>query len=243
MAIVIAIIGLIAGAIMGGQSMIRSSRVNSIGTDVARYQAAVKTFKDSYTGLPGDMVNATTPWGIAAGTGSDNACFVFDSTGATATCNGDGDNSIDAWNETFRFWQHLTNAQMIEGNFTGTKGSANFDHDVGANCPASKVSGTGIGVTYSAASIASATQFAVIPNNYFVVGAETAGAMLTTGSLSPAEIEGLDNKMDDSLPGRGNLIAGPWDNCTSAANNADLDATYVLTSSKPECWFYYVDAF
>ncbi len=245
LAIVLAIVGLIIGAVMAGQSMVRANKVKSVTNDVSRYKSAASYFKERFTLYPGDLTNATNLWGIAAGaTGTDSTCFDSNSSGSIRTCNGDGDGTIDTYNETFRFWQHLSNAQMIEGNFTGTKGSNSYDHDVGVNCPATKMTNVGIGVTYSASSIATATQFGVIPYNYFVVGAEVADAMLTGSAFSPAEVQNLDNKLDDGAPGRGVIIAGPWGTCTNAASNADLSTTYKLTSTGTSlCWFYYTNAF
>ena len=244
LAIVLAIVGLIIGAVMAGQSMVRANQVKSVSNDVTRYKSAASYFKERFTLYPGDLTNATSLWGIAAGTGSDATCYDTDNSGSIRTCNGDGDGTIDTYSETFRFWQHLTNAQMIEGNFTGTKGSTSYDHDVGINCPYTKMKNVGIGVTYSSASIGSATQFAITPYNYFVVGAQTDGAMLTTGAFSPREVQNLDAKLDDGVPARGVIIAGPWDDCTSATTNSELSATYLLTSSNSSlCWFYYTNAF
>jgi Tfp pilus assembly protein PilE len=244
LAIVLAVIGLITGAVMAGQSMVRASKVKSVTADLTRYRTAAANFQDRFVLLPGDMTNATSLWGIVAGTGSDATCYDATSLGSIRTCNGDGDSTIDVYNETFRFWQHLSNAQMIEGSFTGTKGSSSYDHDVGSNSPATKLANVGIGVTYSGSSIASATQFDITPLNYFVIGAETAGAMLTTAAFSPAEMLSIDTKTDDAIPGRGIIIAGPWATCTNAAANTDLTTTYKLTSSSTSvCWFYLVEAF
>ena len=243
LAIVLTVIGLLIGAALGGQNMLRAARVKSTVADLARYQEAAKYFKDRFKLLPGDLTNATNLWGSAGGTGSDTTCYDTSTSGSIRTCNGNGNSRIDSYGETFRFWQHLTNAQMIEGNFTGTKGSASFDHDVGSNCPATKVTNVGIGITYSASSLASATQFDVVPNNYFVVGAETAGALLTTGAFSPTEMRNIDEKSDDGAPGQGTIIAGPWTTCSNAAANTDVTTTYKLTStSGTACWFYLINA-
>lgn len=244
LAIVLGVIGLIVGAIMAGQSMVRASKVKSVSSDLSRYRTAANNFQDRFTLFPGDMTNATSLWGIAAGTGADATCYDTSTLGSIRTCNGDGDGTIDSYNETFRFWQHLANSQMIEGTFTGTKGSASYDHDVGSNCPGTKLTNVGIGVTYSASSISSATQFDLIPSNYFVVGAEVAGELLTGAAFSPSEVQNIDTKLDDAYPGRGIIIAGPWGTCTNASASDDLSTTYKLTASSTGlCWFYLVDAF
>ena len=159
LSIVLAVIGLLIGGVLGAQSMLRQARVKGVQADVLRYQQAAKSFKDRYKLLPGDLTNATILWGAAHATPA--TCYDTNSAGSISTCNGDGDSTIDTYNETFRFWQQLSNAMMIEGYFTGTKGSSTWDHDVGSNCPATKVTNVGIGVTYSGSSIASATSLLV----------------------------------------------------------------------------------
>lgn len=245
LAIVLGVVGLIIGAVMAGQSMIRANKVKSVSNDVTRYKSSASYFNERFTLYPGDMTNATSLWGAQdSGDGLGADCYDSSSLGSIRTCNGDGDGNIDVYNESYRFWQHLANAQMIEGAFTGTKGSANYEHLVGTNCPATKVTNVGIGVTYSGSSIASATQFGVTPENYFIVGAETSAAMLTTGAFSPAELQNIDTKLDDGYPGRGNIIAGPWATCTNASANSELSTSYKLTSTNTNtCWFYSINAF
>jgi prepilin-type N-terminal cleavage/methylation domain-containing protein len=243
MAIVLAVIGLLIGSIVGSQALLRSGRVKSVGMDIVRYQSAAKTFRDRFKSLPGDMPNATSIWGSAGGTGSDATCTNTNSQGAITTCNGNGNGKADTTAEGFRFWQHLTNAGMIEGNYTGTKGTAGAtDHVVGTNCPALKIAAAGIGVRYSAATIG-ATYFNIAPNNMFHAGGQTVGAYPTTGVFTPAELQMLDTKLDDGIAGRGHFIGGPWAACTAASSNTDYSAAYALSRTGNDCVFFWINAF
>ena len=122
LSIVLVIIGLLIGGIFVGQSLIHNAQLNAVITEFTRYQTAVQSFKQQYQALPGDMNNATSFWGVAGGTGSDTTCMNTVSTTA-ATCNGNGDEvigtSVVTWDETFRAWQHLATAKMIEGFYAG----------------------------------------------------------------------------------------------------------------------------
>ena len=151
LAIVLVILGLLAGGILAGQSLIRSAEVRSVLTDFDRYRLALIIFQERYTYLPGDMPNATIFWGAMTVGTCPNA------TGGTGTqtCNGNGDGiitdgSAGVTEERFTFWQHLANAGMIEGNYTGIAGPlSRFDAIIGQNIPRSKIQNTGFSFDYS----------------------------------------------------------------------------------------------
>jgi hypothetical protein len=105
--------------------LIRSAQLQSIITDVKKFESSTAAFRERYFQLPGDMSNATDFWGTAHTT--EATCKTTASTG-TETCNGDGDGRLESnltgTDENFRFWQHLANAGLIEGSYTGAQGSA-----------------------------------------------------------------------------------------------------------------------
>jgi|GEM_PF-5979813 len=86
LAIVLAIIGLIAGGIVAGSSMIRAAELRTLITELTQIRTSIAAFQTKYTELPGDMTNATRLWGSAP-------CPIGTSTG-TATCDGDGNGII-----------------------------------------------------------------------------------------------------------------------------------------------------
>lgn len=119
LSIVLVISGLIIGGITAGQELIRSAELNRITSDVNKYKVAVNTFKLKYNALPGDIDNAIAYWGAAHATPA--TCLVTAST-TNATCNGNGDGVINlavGSYEYYRAWQHLSNADLVNGAFNG----------------------------------------------------------------------------------------------------------------------------
>jgi len=148
LSIVLVIIGLLVGGILVGQNLIHAAELRSIITDVERLKTAINAFESKYDCLPGDCPNATDYFGTAS------VCPGGPGTG-TQTCNGNGNGDIDfgatagdpsiAGNqELFLIWQHLSNAGLIAGSYTGFNDGINYyDAKVGVNVPASKISGGG----------------------------------------------------------------------------------------------------
>src|SRR5689334_22798184 len=122
LSIVLVIIGLITGGIMAGRQMVHAAELRAITTEASKINSAIYTFREKYQALPGDMRNAVKYWGAQAGStadGTDSTCSALTYTSpatSTATCNGDGNGQINAWNqEHYRFWQQLANAGLFEG--------------------------------------------------------------------------------------------------------------------------------
>lgn len=227
MSIVLVIIGLLAGGLIAAQSLIASARLQSVLSDVERYKKATLLFQDKYHYLPGDMPTAQNFWypdGSARGTADPNGCPGGNIGAPTiATCNGDGNgfigdntgstpasSSLLHWPETYRFWQHLSNAGMIEGSYTGAISSRTGTADPGLNIPVSKIKGAGFTVTYSAP-IATGLAGDVFGANYghvFVFGAPSSTSLPTfKPALSTAEALLIDQKLDDGMPGTGNILS------------------------------------
>ena len=145
LSIVLVIIGLIVGGVLVGRDMIRAAELRSIVTDVERYKTAVFTFQEKYNALPGDMADATSIWGVASG-GCPNGAR-----SGTQTCDGDGNGQVMPWvPEVFLFWQHLSNAGLIAGQFSGVDGPANdgYHSVIGFNSPAARYPTGGYTVGY-----------------------------------------------------------------------------------------------
>ncbi len=239
LSIVLVILGLLTGGILSGQSLIRAAEVRGVSSDYQRFTAAVYTFRDKYFAMPGDMPNATTFWGVAGGNGEDADCHETVSTG-TETCNGDGDGQIKGpaspFNERYRFWQHLANAALIEGQYTGTLATESGYADIyvgGVNVPVSRLGGSNYWhATYKNASTGSASTFAFSAANQL---------MSSPAGLTPQECWNLDMKMDDGRPGTGKQIAFKGDATypvTTAAGilpPGDADAEYNFAETSKVC--------
>lgn len=251
LSIVLVILGLLTGGILAGQSLIRAAELRSIPTQTFQYVTAIQSFRDKYFSVPGDFRDATRFWGRqynAADCPTNSSATVA----APGACDGDGNGVVSLGStantgaESFRFWRHLALAGLIEGQYSGISGSGGGSHAVvGDNIPATKLSNVGI--------FAYERNLATGTSNIFAL-TEQYGRVLQIGKqdsvelpyqpfLSPEELWNIDTKMDDGLPSQGNVIARWWDECTTAANNADRSATYALDQKGQLCSVFYRRAF
>ena len=246
LAIVLVIIGLLVGGIFVGTILVRESQLKAVVSEVSKYRQALNAFHEEYHGLPGDIPNATTFWGVAGGDGSglDQACYDAVGTG-TATCNGNNDGYIAINNgfptsagvrEDLRAWQHLYNAGLIESKVTGTQtGTGNlcgFCTALGVNIPKSKLTGAGYSLWYLGAQTSHPQWYDASYGNALFFGAQlnyTSG-----GILKGDEASLLDTKMDDGSPSGGKVLA--WKS-TPRCTTSDVDATaaYNGTNRNPVC--------
>lgn len=226
LSIVLVILGLLTGGILSGQSLIRAAELRSVSSDVQRYQAAFHTFREKYMAVPGDMRNATSFWGTASG-GCPNGIGT-----GTQTCNGNGNgiiyNDTTVFHEGFRFWQHLANAGLIEGSYTGVQPGTTPYSLLGVNVPPGRISNTGFQAGSwgnGGASGAYGAGFTLIwgPQSYTIVGlffgAPSSGSSMQAAALKPEESWMIDTKMDDGKPDFGK-VQGAGINANSACYTA-----------------------
>lgn len=241
LSIVLVILGLLTGGILAGQSLIRASELRSISSDIQRYTSAVYSFRDKYLALPGDMPNAVRFWGAQAGgpaDGVDAACTALTNvpTPATssATCNGNGDGRITSITEQLRTWQHLANAGLIEGNYTGVSYTAgNSQSWPGVNVPAMKMANVGISFISPSDTTDTGSWFANKGGNVFSVGKPHTDNETRIGFLKPEEAWGVDLKMDDGNPAQGAVHSRREANCTTTL--VATTAEYLLTGTAQGC--------
>ncbi|MCK0197383.1 prepilin-type N-terminal cleavage/methylation domain-containing protein [Ancylobacter sp. 6x-1] len=237
LSIVLVILGLLTGGILVGQSLIRVAELRSVTADMSRYLSAFHAFRDRYMAAPGDMTNATQFWGSVTSDGA--SCPNGLGTG-THTCDGNGNNRLDTsdgvYYEGTRFWQHLANAGLIEGSYTGVVGtSPRFV--IGENHPAGKLSNTAFratafgGATYG-------TGYTVVwgPQTNAGIGFFFGyGASATGPALAPQEAWNIDAKLDDGKPDFG-TVQGGGENANSACYTAfPSPGDYNLTDSNVLC--------
>lgn len=259
LSIVLVILGLLTGGILSGQSLIRAAELRSITEEYSRYVASVRTYRDKYFSIPGDMSNATSFWGTSG------TCPGQTATAESATCNGDGDGRLEtnsaSANENFRFWQHLANAGLVEGAFTGTTDSAGGSATVlwsvvGVNVPRSRISQAGWTPIYvgtvaldgddqdgTATTLFEGTYDHVFA--YGLVATTNASVHSTTGALlKPEEAWNIDTKLDDGKPGtgllrtyesQGNATTGCSNTAASTTAAVGSTSAYLLSNSNQTC--------
>lgn len=233
LAIVIVVIGLIMGAVMGGKNMIHQSELQSVTVEFSNYTAAVHKFQQQYGSIPGDILDATTFWNSAGGTGliSNAACRTGLGTGTaylSSTCNGDNDGLIATQDEPYLAWQHLMLAKLVKGSFTGLSSSGGSNVSVlapatGGNVPTSKLKNSGWTFNNVDASAGNSDYYSERIGNHLTFGQATTG--ITDGpSLTPEEAYQIDAKLDDGKPAYGRVLAHKpsvtYPNCSSSSTDA-----------------------
>ncbi|MBY0355225.1 MAG: prepilin-type N-terminal cleavage/methylation domain-containing protein [Rickettsiales bacterium] len=245
LSIVLVIIGLLASGVMVGQSLVKAAEIRSVMADMDKLQTAIYTFREKYMAIPGDMRNATAFWGFAAGTtGNDAACQNTYSTNAR-TCNGNGDGRIEHnavnWGERFRALQHLANAGLLEGSYTGRDGSATPGDPLDANftiadvnVPSCKKAGCLLRLENKPTTVGDVNWYDSPSFNYIIAG--TASAVANT--FKPEEAWKIDTKLDDGKPGTGivfvNKPGGTWAPLC-ATTDVSATAAYNLTHTSEAC--------
>jgi prepilin-type N-terminal cleavage/methylation domain-containing protein len=229
LAVVVAIIGVLAGTIVGLQSYIRSSTLSTGIQEGRFYMDAFVQYQNMYTAPPGDHATASSIW--------------------SSVSNGDGNGFIRAVSsnnaEYFYAFTHLWNAKMITGSYTGLTGSGGTaDGFPGSNLPVSSIDDVGYFYDHPdfATGVVSGDALYFDGQYQHVVrmAATTAAAttMPVTGFMTPKEAYELDNKFDDGNPGLGWIvtpISTALSNCASSAVAAS--ATYAVTTNNKSCYF------
>ncbi len=253
LSIVLVILGLLTGGILAGQSLIRAAELRSVSSEYSRYATAVGAFRDKYFQIPGDMSNAISFWNAAHAT--PVTCGIT-TTNDARTCNGNGDGLIDLYdgtsrlsNEYFRFWQHLANAGLIEGQYSGIEGSSgNIAHGVaGLNVPRSKLSNAIWYARDMGNRSGHSELFDGSYGNSLLFGGQSTVGQPAVAALKPEEAWNIDTKMDDGKPATGQVVPLNRMNCTvfangsamtnNAAGAAAMDANYALATNSAQCMF------
>jgi len=236
LSIVLVILGLLTGGILAGQSLIHAAELRSLQVDIGRFTTATRTFQDKYFSMPGDMTNATAFWGaLDGGDGLGSDCTGVASTSAL-TCNGDGNGIIymdtsggtDA-PESYRAWQHLANAGLIEGSYSGKQTSSSLSITPGFNIPPSKVSAAaGWFWTYRGTENGTSGYF---NGNYGQLIRLGTGQGARTAVVSATDLWNVDTKLDDGKPAYGIVRGNKADTYTECSTGTTVAADYKLDST------------
>lgn len=230
LSIVLVIIGLIVGGVVAGQELIRNAELNSVTTDINRFSTAINNFKFKYNALPGDFSNAKSYW-------PDDSQYT-----GFVTLNGDGDGVVtdgglsdEVKLEATNAWEHLSLANLLDGNYSGIdlpnisaggvipKGSINGSQ----YCFMNNGGGFTGGVHQSAQLI--------LQYGKGTVGSSATGCA-DRSIVSPQEALSLDTKVDDGV-----ALEGKWRaiNGSSAIGscliNQGTDNSYAMDNEGLSC--------
>ena len=235
--LVLVIIGLIIGSILLGRSLIRSSELRSVTSEIQSFETAINTFRLKYECMPGDCTYATSFFG----TDSAGSCPIGG--GTTGTCNGNGNKYWGATStENYHAWKQLALGNLIPGSYTGVSGTGSCGNGCasinGVNVPASKMDGGGY-TAWLEASSWTTYYFNARDSNVFLFGAVNPTSYNSSAILTGAEASDIDIKLDD-----GSVVSGKvtvWKNkgTSCITSTSDTTSTYVTNSSTVACNLVY----
>ena len=210
-----------------------------MSADYSRITTAVQSFRDKYLALPGDMTNATKFWGAAHAT---PATCRTTASATTATCDGNGDGQVIdnglTSQESYRFWQQLANAGLMEGSYDGITHGASSYSSTAANSPRGKISNS-LWFVWNWTTVSGNSSFFDGPyNNSLQFGGISTDGDPYTPIFKPEEAWNLDTKLDDGKPASGNIVmrsAAGLSACTTATATNQLTADYLLSSTNIAC--------
>lgn len=214
LAIVMVIIGLLIGGILKGQELIANAKVSSTVSQLKGMDAALNTFQDKYSDLPGDIRLATT-----------RIPNCGDCT------NGDGDSRIGgtlalpaATGEGAQAFKHMAAADLLSG-IDAAGNTLSF----GKILPAVKAGG-GMWLGYANAAPGSTTLST--NRHYAMLNGSPSAISNTSGVLSGSTAAQIDRKLDDGQPQAG-TVQTVGANCTAGS-----PATYDEASTTSTCAMY-----
>lgn len=213
LSIVLVILGLLVGGILAGQSLIRAAELRTVSTDAQRHLTNLMAFRGKYRALPGDMPYAVRFWGAADGglnDGVDGTCAALTAASTNQnTCNGNGDGllGVSASHELFRAWQHMANAGLVEGTYTGVAGTGGAQHAViGENVPRANYPRAGFSFLHvDPQDGVAGTRYAGNYGNTLHFGGQHGSTTVQGSVLAATDAWNVDVKMDDGRPGTGKV--------------------------------------
>lgn len=239
------------GGVLQGQELIKQANIVKLISAMSDINRSALTFRTKYGMIPGDFNRATNVWGAAGNTYTLWDCLGFilnyNRTGKE-TCNGDGNGNLmlgesETYYERMVFWQHLQNAELINGNFLG-----NFSGAPSAGAMyETKFKGTYISVSprFRYANQDSENK------NIFIIGGDMGEVNMALGAtLSPEMAYGIDSKLDDGKPnatgkagvtqnyGMSENYNGP-----SACIDSSVPPQYDMTDQNNKCSIFVEAAF
>lgn len=204
LSIVLVIIALLVAAAIAGKSLIKSSQLRSLITQIHEIEIATSAFIDRYNAIPGDMSNASDVFGITN-------CPV-------SPCNGDGSNKVEFNGtnninlEVYNYFKHLYLANLLDTKYDGTNiPKVRYGN---ANMSIRYINGTG-GQRIFLRGPAHMMEIGQIGGAGAANGANLANRLAYTAQ----EVYTLDVKMDDGIATKGNIYAVNTDDMYAVVDN------------------------
>ena len=226
LAIVMIIIGLLIGGILKGQELIANAQVTATASQVKSVEAALNTFDDSYSSMPGDMINPDTRLPNC------NA----------APCNVDGDGNgriaetpaagAAAGSEATRFWNQMATVDLLGGVNPGSAVIA-----WGEALPAADIGG-GFTIGYAGVAGNLAGAGGTFNSGHYLSLRQDAGTAVAgsaaNANLKPTQAARIDRKLDDGTADAGTVRAAG----AAAATGCYVADAYQEQEPSAQCQLY-----
>ncbi|MCP5361643.1 MAG: prepilin-type N-terminal cleavage/methylation domain-containing protein [Hyphomicrobiales bacterium] len=220
LSIVLVIIGLIVAGVLVGQDLIKGARIRATVTQIQQFDAGIGAFRVKYDAIPGDILSTTANAYGLSNVGGDNDGQIEDDSNNVPITNYGG--------EAIYFFPHLSDAEMIPGDYDETETTAGFGF------PESRLKKGG----YIPTSIGMILYYFLgLTDTQTIDAAVAEGAILT-----PEEAFSIDNKLDDGVPNAGTVLAvtaiNTVDTTTGTAsclNNSVSPNVYRLANGTISC--------
>lgn len=217
-AIVFLVVGLLAGGIMAGQALLQASRDRNVAKQFQEYANAALLFKNKYECIPGDCANATE---LGLGGNGDGDGLIFSSY------------AVPGYREAYQFWQHLGNAELIQGKYSGTWSWADglYYQVNGTNGPLVKGEDPkwGFWASPSPYHLYAGGSVKPRPGGLYIMITRFSTSWDQPLVMPPWRAQQLDAKMDDGLPFTGKVVHSGHTVCIGAGwptSNAYMVNTY-----------------
>lgn len=214
MSIVLVIIGILIVALVGGQSLLESAKLDGTIAEITKHRDSYFKFKEIYNAVPGDMPDAVIVWPSKAINANGDGNFEIGD-GSTGTC----EECVYAWN-------HLSYAGLVDGDYNA---HINYTYGrPGVNIPASSL-GSAYGYNFNT--------FDNTGRNFIIVGKPTSTGYFTFPALSPEDARTIDAKMDDGIAQSGRIMGmDSWgDDLGGSSVSCNDGMNYVATVDELRC--------
>ena len=249
------IIGLLVGGVLVGRDLIVAAGVRAQISQIERYNTAADTFRGKYGYLPGDIKDPdASSFGFQArgpypGEGDGNGVIEGNGTNSTV-----GNEGVSQCGETLTFWEDLSKAGLMDGNFSAASPAAAVtSSNVSSYLPAAKIGrGNNIAVWSGGPVLTTSNGSVYFGNslNYFSISAgidigvsQPYCIFNSIPALTVQEAYRIDSKIDDGLPQSGRVMAvyvtpalGVWGMWTGAASGSNGPTTTATSGSSTTCY-------
>lgn len=215
LSISIAIISLMIAGTFGGMSIVKAAKVRKSVSEFTSYMSAINEFKSQYKYLPGDLPTASDFWSGAH--------------------NGTGDEIVDEnISEDLYVWEHLADAKLIPGSYTGVAGGGSYKYVDGTNSIGSEVFISGIFSFSSRSGTALYNTF----GNIIRLGGNAASGPINP-IMSGKDAYAIDAKIDDGFASTGIFYAVRNSASCTDADYSAVSANYILNNDLVDCKIFY----